>query len=145
MPERGQAPEPEASTADEHAETPGESRGRLEILGIVIAALLTVGVVVAALDMKFEADQARWQQRQTCLQWYQLQAEYGVGPWFDELPAAAADCGGGETDDGTPTVPGGGAPALDPADLPDELPTDPTTGGSVGTTTTPSTAPAAAP
>ena len=61
------------------------------ITGIVIAVLLAVGVVITALDMKFQADQARWQQRQTCLDWYRLQAEYGLGPRYEKLPAAAPD------------------------------------------------------
>lgn len=90
----------------------------MEITAVAIAVLLAVGVVVAALDMKFEADQARWQQHQTCLDWYRLQAEYGLGPWYEKLPAAAADCGGGETDDGTPTVPGGSEPAVNESDVP---------------------------
>jgi hypothetical protein len=100
----------------------------ITITGIVIAVLLAVGVVVAALDMKFQADQARWQQRQTCIDWYRLQAEYGLGPWYEKLPAAAADCGGGETDDGVPTVPGGTGPALIESDIP--------SGGNTASTTT---------
>jgi hypothetical protein len=86
---------------------------RVDVIGAVIAALLGVGVAVLALDMKFEADQARWQQRQTCLAWYQLQAEYGLGPWFEKLPVAASDCGGVVRDDGVPLVPGGDAPAVE--------------------------------
>ena len=89
---------------------------RSEVIAGVIAALLAVGVVVLALDMKFEADQARWQQRQTCLEWYRLQADYAVGPWYQKLPTAAADCGGGVNDDGNPTVPGGNAPAVEPGE-----------------------------
>ena len=87
---------------------------RLEVIAAAIAALLAVGVVVLALDMKFEADQARWQQRQTCLEWYRLQSDYGVGPWYQKLPAAAADCGGEFDDDGNPLVPGGNGPAVEP-------------------------------
>jgi hypothetical protein len=82
----------------------------LEVTAIVIAVILAIGVVVAALDMKFQADQARWQQRQTCLAWYQTQAAYGYGPWYEALPAAAKDCGGGAAEDGTPLVPGGTQP-----------------------------------
>jgi hypothetical protein len=78
--------------------------------------LLAVGVSVLALDMKFQADQARWQQRQTCLEWYRLQADYGVGPWYQKLPAAAADCGGAMNDAGDPLVPGGTAPAVEPGE-----------------------------
>lgn len=89
---------------------------RTEIIGVVIAAVLAVGVVVLALDMKFQADQARWQQRQTCLEWYQLQADYGVGPWYQKLPAAAADCGGDVSDRDIPLVPGGNAPAVEPGE-----------------------------
>ena len=107
----------------------------IKITGIVIAALLAVGVVVAALDMKFEADQARWQQRQTCLEWYRLQAEYGLGPWYEKLPQAAADCGGGETDGGTPAVPGGSQPAVNTEEIPDQESTT-TSGGSTPTSTT---------
>ena len=99
------------------------------ITGIVIAVLLAVGVVITALDMKFQADQARWQQRQTCLDWYRLQAEYGLGPWYEKLPAAATDCGGGETGDGTPAVPGGTGPAVIESDIP-------SAGNSTSTTTT---------
>ncbi len=102
---------------------------RLEITAAVIAALLAVGVVVVALEMKFEADQARWQQRRTCLEWYRLQADYGLGPWYEKLPQAAADCGGGQTDDGAPAVPGGSAPAVTADDLPAEAPTATTDGG----------------
>lgn len=102
---------------------------RLEIIAAVIASVLAVGVVVAALDMKFEADQARWQQRQTCLEWYRLQADYGLGPWYEKLSEAAADCGGGQTDDGAPAVPGGSAPAVAEDSLPAEAPTATDSGG----------------
>lgn len=122
---------------------PGRASRRptLELTALGIAALLAIGVVVAALDMKYEADQARWQQRQTCLEWYRLQAEYGLGPWYEKLPAAAADCGGGETDDGRPTVPGGSRPALTEADIPAAGPGStnvrtPTTTTTASTTTT---------
>ncbi len=90
----------------------------LEITAVVIAGLLAIGVVIAALDMKFQADQARWQQRQTCLSWYRLQADYGLGPWYEKLPVAAADCGGTKADDGTQLVPGGNQPAINPSEAP---------------------------
>jgi len=95
-----------------------ERRPVAGVAAVAIVVLLAIGVAIAALDMKFEADQARWQQHQTCLDWYRLQAEYGLGPWYEKLPAAAADCGGGETDDGIPTVPGGSQPAIDEAAIP---------------------------
>lgn len=83
-----------------------------------IAALLALAVVVGALNMKFQADQARWLQRQTCLDWYRLQASYGLGPWYDKLPLAAQDCGGDTDLDGTVLVPGGSEPAFRDSDLP---------------------------
>jgi hypothetical protein len=129
MPDEDRSPrsfpsEPAESPDDRGPSGPKKSRlgsdlTTIKITGIVIAVLLALGVVVAALDMKFEADQARWQQRQTCLDWYRLQAEYGLGPWYEKLPAAAADCGGAETDDGVPAVPGGSRPAIVEADVPD--------------------------
>ncbi|MDH4076717.1 MAG: hypothetical protein OEW29_12335, partial [Acidimicrobiia bacterium] len=89
---------------------------RMVVILSVIAGLLVVGVVVLALDMKFEADQARWQQRQTCLEWYRLQADYKVGPWYQKLPDAARDCGGGLNADESPLVPGGKASAVEPGE-----------------------------
>lgn len=135
------------SEADQRPPTTSRSRGdarrerargpRLEVTAAVIAVLLAIGVVVAALDMKFQADQARWQQRQTCLDWYRLQADYGLGPWYEKLPAAATDCGGGKSDDGTPLVPGGNMPAVNEADKPAPGPTSTTT--TTTTSTPPST------
>jgi hypothetical protein len=90
--------------------------GRLEMIAILLSVLLAASLVVLALDMKFEADQARWQQRQTCLEWYRLQADYKVGPWYQKLPDAAADCGGGVDNDGNPVVPGGKASAVEPGE-----------------------------
>jgi hypothetical protein len=105
--------------------------------GIAIAVLLAVGVVISALTMKFEADQARWQQRQTCLEWYRLQAEYGLGPWYEKLPQAAEDCGGELTEDGDPLVPGGTGPALTEGDVPETTTTTPLTTTSTTTTVVP--------
>jgi len=105
-------------TGDEARPNPGSRRPVLEITAIAIAILLALGVVVAALNMKFEADQARWQQRQTCLEWYRLQADYGLGPWYEKLPAAAADCGGGTADNGDPLIPGGTKSAVEPGGTP---------------------------
>ena len=99
----------------------------LTATGVAIAVLLGIGLVIAALDMKFQADQARWQQRQTCLDWYRLQAEYGLGPWYEKLPEAAADCGGELTEDGDQLVPGGTGPALNESDVPDTTTTSTTT------------------
>jgi|GEM_PF-3083959 len=90
----------------------------LDVSVAVIAVMATIAVVVLALIMKFEADQARWEQRQTCLTWYRLQADYGLGPWYDKLPAAAADCGGGSAPNGDPLVPGGTGSAVDPSARP---------------------------
>lgn len=103
------------------------------VTGVAIAVLLAIGVVIAALDMKFQADQARWQQRQTCLEWYRLQADYGLGPWYEKLPAAAEDCGGELGEDGKPLVPGGTAPALTEGDVPGTTTTIP---GATSTTST---------
>lgn len=132
MSEADQTPPPSSpSRSDSRRAEARQARPRgprMEITAVVIAVLLALGVVVAALDMKFQADQARWQQRQTCLEYYRLQADYGLGPWYEKLPAAAADCGGGETDDGTPIVPGGSMPAVNEADRP--------TPGATSTTTT---------
>ena len=129
----GTAEEPAGRRArrDPRPSRVGSQVAVLTVTGVVIAVLLAVGVVVAALQMKFEADQARWQQRQTCLEWYRLQAEYGLGPWYEKLPEAAADCGGEVNEDGDPMVPGGTAPALSPDDVPES-----TTTTSPSTTTT---------
>lgn len=111
---------------------------RVEITAIAIAVILAIGVVVAALDMKFQADQARWQQRQTCLDWYRLQADYGLGPWYEKLPAAAKDCGGGTSEDGTPIVPGGSSPAVNKSDVPSTNPQSSTRTPSTTTSAKPS-------
>lgn len=139
-----EAPQGRRGQADPRRSRISSQISIVTVTGVAIAALLAIGVVIAALDMKFQADQARWQQRQTCLEWYRLQADYGLGPWYEKLPAAAEDCGGEIGEDGVPLVPGGTAPALTKGDVPG---TTTTIAGatSISTTTTTVAAPTSVP